>query len=296
MNVLLTGASGFLGRNITQILTARGHLVRPISRRQGIDMCRLLAPADWQPHLAGIDAVINAAGIIGESRRQRFDALHRRAPIALFQACERAGIRRVVQISALGADETAVSPYHLSKRAADTALRQLDLDGIVLRPALIYGRGGTSAAMFMRLASLPLIPVLEGGDQKIQPVHVSDVVDIVARAVCPVSPPIPMKLPMKSPLDIAGPQTLAFTDWLQALRAAQGLPPGRFVHLPRHLAMGMFYLARPFHPMASPDNLRMLSQGMCADSRDAEGFLGRALLHPQTRLQFEDASILQGQP
>jgi uncharacterized protein YbjT (DUF2867 family) len=285
MNVLLTGATGFVGRNLSMMLTAHGHAVSPVSRRHGFDMTRMLSPADWHPHLAGIDAVVNAAGIIGESRSQRFDLLHTRAPMALFGACEQTGVRRVVQVSALGADDTAFSTYHLSKRAADETLQQLDVDGMVLRPSLIYGRGGTSAALFLRLAALPLIPVLEAGEQQLQPVHISDVVETVLRALTGVA--------LRQPLNVVGPRTLSFADWMQTLRAAQGLPRGRVLHVPYRVALAIFRLVRPIHPLVSPDNLRMLRQGYHADGRDVERFLGRPLLRPEPRLQFEDAAILR---
>lgn len=288
MNVLLTGASGFVGRNLSMMLTAQGHVVRPLFRRHGFDMGRMLSPADWHAHLAGIDAVVNAAGIIGETRSQRFDLLHTRSPMALFGACEQAGVRRVVQISALGADDTAFSAYHVSKRAADEALRQLDVDGTVLRPSLIYGRGGTSAELFLRLAALPLVPVLDAGEQQLQPVHISDVVATVLRAL--TGPPA------RQTLDIAGPRTLSFAEWMQTLRAAQGLPAGRLLHVPYRVAMAMFRLARALHPLASPDNLRMLRRGYHADGRDIERFLDRPLLRPEPHLQFEDAAILRSIP
>lgn len=284
MKILLTGASGFVGCNLAMALKTRGHEVRPVSRRHGIDMCRLLSPTDWLPLLEGIDAVVNAAGIIGETRSQRFDLLHARAPVALFEACRRAGVRRVVQVSALGADDTAFSAYHLSKRAADAALLRLDLDGTVLRPSLIYGRGGTSAALFMRLAALPLIPVLEAGEQLLQPVHISDVVATIVQALTGPA--------LRGTLDIAGPKPTSFADWMQTLRKAQGLPKGRLLHVPFPIASALFRLLQPLHPLAAADNLRMLRQGYRADGRAIEQFLGRAPLPPELHLQFEDASIL----
>lgn len=66
-DIWLTGASGFIGRNIAAALTAAGHQVRPLSRLHGIDVCRMHAIADWLPFLQGVDAVINSVGIIGES-------------------------------------------------------------------------------------------------------------------------------------------------------------------------------------------------------------------------------------
>lgn len=283
MNILLTGASGFIGRNIATVLAARGHKIIPASRSNGVDFSRMLAPGDWLPLLDGVDAVINSVGIIGESGRQRFDSLHAQAPSALFRACARAGVRRVLQISALGADETAFSAYHLSKRAADDCLRSIDLDWFVLRPSLIYGRGGKSGEFFMRLAALPLIPVLGDGRQMIQPVHVSDVVATVAHALTVAK--------TRRTLDIVGPETVSFAAWLQRMRQMRGLLPARLLHLPFLLAMGLSHAGRHFSSLLQPENLRMLQTGYWADDRPIEQFLGRAPLVAEATLFFADAQL-----
>lgn len=267
MNVLLTGASGFIGRHLTAALHAAGHTVRPAGRDQGVDFRALLSPQDWHPHLTGIEVVINAAGIIGETARQHFATVHHRAPAALFRACAEAGIRRVIQISALGADDTAFSPFHLSKRAADEVLQGLDLDGFVLRPSLIYGPGGKSAARLMALARLPWMPVLDDGGQGLQPVHISDVVATTLACLDPA--------PIGHPLDIVGPETFTFAEWLQRLRQAQGLPRGRLWPIPFAAAMVVAYLGRHLDPLLQPDILRMMRRGYRADPTPLTRFLGR---------------------
>ena len=281
MNILLTGANGFIGRNIARALGAAGHRVIAASRSSGMDFSRMLSPADWLPHLEGIDAVINCAGIIGESGRQRFDSVHARAPSALFRACADTGVRRVLQISALGADETAFSDFHLSKRAADDYLRTLDLEWFVLRPSLIYGRGGKSAELFMRLAMLPLIPVIGDGQQALQPVHISDVVATVMHSLASSE--------TRQTLDIVGSETIAFAEWLQTMRRAQGRAPARLFHIPFPLAMALAHISRHFNPMLQPDNLRMLQTGYRADSRSLVRFLGRMPLTAHKQLFFSDA-------
>src|SRR4051794_12804785 len=105
--VLLTGASGFIGSRLSAALVARGCKVVGVSRRArpvAGDFATDVRPEDWAPRLAGIDIVINAVGIIRERGHQTFRRLHTEAPVALFAACAAAGIRRVIQISALGAD------------------------------------------------------------------------------------------------------------------------------------------------------------------------------------------------
>lgn len=286
MNILLTGATGFVGRNVAAALITAGHRITPMSRRQGIDYCHMLAPVDWLPHLEHVDAVINSVGIIGESGSQRFATLHTHAPIALFQACAEAGVRRVLQISALGADETAFSTYHLSKRTADDYLRGLDLDWFVLRPSLIYGRGGKSADLFMRLAALPLIPVIGDGQQVLQPVHINDVVATVMQSLTSTKP--------RQTLDIVGTEKISFAEWLQLMRLAQGLPRARLFHIPLVMAVAIAHLGRYFNPMLQPENLRMLQAGYWADWQPLVQFLGRPPLTVQPNLFFSDIESIGG--
>ncbi|HRL93248.1 MAG TPA: complex I NDUFA9 subunit family protein [Pseudomonas sp.] len=285
MNILLTGASGFLGRNIATRLRAAGHQVRPVCRSQGVDFAHMLDPADWLPLLAGVDAVINCVGIIGETATQRFQALHATAPQALFRACASAGVRRVVQVSALGADAQAFSAYHRSKLAADDCLRSLALDWFVLRPALIYGHGGTSAQLFMALARLPLLPVIGSGEQAVQPVHIRDVVDGVL--ACLVTEQT------RQTLDIVGAETLTFKQWLHTLRAAQGLTPCPTLRIPLRLALAVAWLGHHFSPLLQPDNLRMLQAGYRGDTQAFSALLGRRPLAFAPALLMQDAATAQ---
>jgi uncharacterized protein YbjT (DUF2867 family) len=281
MNLVLTGASGFIGLNIAATLTDAGHRITPVSRSHGIDFGRMQNPADWLPHLDGIDAVINSVGIIAQSGTQRFEPVHTHAPIALFRACQHAGVRRVLQISALGADETAFSAYHLSKRAADDVLRSLDLDWFVLRPSLIYGRGGKSAGLFMRLAAMPLIPVIGNGLQALQPVHITDVVATVMRSLTVT--------PSEQTLDIIGRDTITFAEWLQQMREAQGISRARVIRIPFPMAMTLARLGRHINPLLHPDNVRMLQTGYRADIQPLAQFLGRMPLSVEPSLFFTDS-------
>ena len=140
------------------------------------DFTRDLSVRDWLPKLAGIDAVINAVGIVREHGAQTFESIHKRAPQALFTACVAAGVRRIVQISALGADR-GMTRYFLSKRAADDYLATLPLEWTIVRPAMVFGPGASSARLFAKLARLPLVPLPGRGEQRVQPLHIDDLTE-----------------------------------------------------------------------------------------------------------------------
>src|SRR5690606_13902969 len=147
---------------------------------------------------------------------QTFAALHERAPSALFEACEIAGTRRVIQISALGADDGAVSAYHTSKRAADRTLARLALDWVVVQPSLVYGPGGPRAGRCGQLGPRPLAPGPGRGARGVQPVHVDDAVaGIVARVDRPEVG--------RTTLPFVGPEPLPLRTSLGRLRSALGL-------------------------------------------------------------------------
>jgi uncharacterized protein YbjT (DUF2867 family) len=244
MRILLTGATGLIGGALAAELLRQGHelvcAVRDPARLalQGarcrvlqVDLAQVPTSRWWQPHLAGIDAVVNAVGILREQPGQGFQALHSEAPIALFQACAAAGVRCVVQVSALGADEQARSRYHLSKKAADDALRALPLQGAVVQPSLVFAPQGASAGLFLAMASAPVLMLPRRGGMQVQPVHLEDLVQAIVAVLR--SPP-----PRIATLVLAGDPPLAMRDYLAQLRSqlgyrrhawVLGLPEGLFL-------------------------------------------------------------------
>lgn len=193
MRIFLTGATGFIGGHILRGLLARGHhvtclvrpSVQPLSPHPHLQLVvgNWLEPASWVRVVQEHDVVINSIGIIREQRRARFAAVHTAAPLALFAAAAEGGVRKIVQISALGADEHASSRYHRSKQVADRRLTELGVPYVVLRPSIVYGPGDHSMRLFARLAALPITPVPGDGQYQLQPVHVNDLVQAVVASV-----------------------------------------------------------------------------------------------------------------
>ena len=148
MRVLVVGAYGLIGSYVTARLLAQGHEVvgagRDIRRARRrwpqvswlrADLGRMAA-ADWRPHLGGVDAVVNCAGALQDGPSDRLAAVHLTGILELAEACRTSGIRRFVQVSALGV-ESAAGAFAETKRAADDALMALDLDWVVIRPGLV---------------------------------------------------------------------------------------------------------------------------------------------------------------
>lgn len=282
MRILVTGATGFIGGAVVDALLARGH--RPLPAVRDVEAARrrwpMLAPLAcdfmhdtdaqaWRPRLAGIDAVVNAVGILRESRRARFEALHSAAPRALFQACADAGVRRVVQVSALGADAQAASAYHLSKRAADEALQALGLQATVVQPSVVFAPQGASAGAFLAMATLPLLALPGGGVQLLAPVHLDDVVDAIVRALESEAPP--------PRIEAVGPACVPMRDYLARLRRQLGGGPLRVLPVPMPLVrLGAHAMAHVPGSIVDPDTIAMLERGNCAPVAPFAAFLGRA--------------------
>jgi uncharacterized protein YbjT (DUF2867 family) len=224
VHVLVTGASGFIGEAVAAALERHGHQVTRAARHAAlaVDLAQVPGMSWWLPRLAGVEAVVNAVGILREQGSQTFRALHTEAPIELFKACVAAGVR-VVQISALGADASARSRYHLSKKAADDLLRGLPLrSAAVVQPSLVYGPGGSSALLFNRLAVLPMLALPRRGAMRVQPVHLDDVVAGVLALL--ESPP-----PGVATIAFVGPRPMPFREYLAQLRSALGLAGRQWV-------------------------------------------------------------------
>lgn len=273
MRILIVGASGFLGRALEKHLLSAGHAVLRGLRRpqQPGDLHLDFAAPDsgaWAKHLAGIDAVINCVGIFRESHGKSFLDLHQRGPRALFAACVAAGVRRVVQVSALGT-AAGTAPYFTSKRAADEYLMQLPIEWQIVRPALIYGADGDSASFFRQLASLPVLPLPAGGRQLLQAIHIDDLCAAVAKLLDPATP-------AGQCVDLVGPALFTLRQMLLELRCAMGFPAAFCLDIPAGLmSVAARLLGRLPGSLLTPDSWRMLQAGSPRDSVPPTALLGR---------------------
>jgi uncharacterized protein YbjT (DUF2867 family) len=264
---MIVGGTGFIGRRLADSLRAAGHTVIAITRREA-DFTRDLDPVAWLPKLAGVDAVINAVGILLEHGAQTFERVHERGPQALFSACATAGVRRVIQISALGA-EHGTTGYFRSKRRADEYLMQLPLDWTILQPSLVFGVGGTSARLFTMMASLPIVPLPGSGRQQVQPIHIDDLVLAIGAVV-------QRDGFSHRRVALVGPQPLMLRDFLARLRHVLGMPPPRFLPIPLSFMRAAATVAQLIpSSLLDRESLVMLEAGSTADPVDTCELLAR---------------------
>jgi uncharacterized protein YbjT (DUF2867 family) len=282
MIVMIVGASGFIGGRLAQAFGAAGHEVICAGRGAHARLpagCKrsvridYTAPTvhEWAPLLAGVDVLVNAVGILREAGPQTFDALHVLGPRALFTAAALASVRRVIQISALGAEGGAIARYHSSKYEADRFLMELPLDWAIVQPSLVYGAGGSSARMFDTQASLPLVPLPGRGEQRVQPVHIDDLVDAVLRlAESPAA--------LHCVLPVVGPRALTLREFLGELRATLGFGHARFLPVPRALVALAARIGDSFPSvLLNRETFGMLERGNTGPPGPLERLLGRPI-------------------
>lgn len=277
MKILLCGANGFIGRHLGEALEQAGHaLVRGVHQSRSttapsvvVDYAQDTDVETWVKRLQELgpfDVVINAVGLFRESADVRFATIHRDAPIALFKAAERCGVKGIVQISALGGLEA--TPYLQSKREADAYLQQSRSPYLIVRPSLVVGLDGASSRFFRCLASLPIIGLPGAGQQLLQPVHIDD----LCRAIVVW---VNNNQRQSQVLNAVGPKPITYRDMLANYRAAMNLPKALYLPIP----MGVMRLVArvaglfPASPLTT-ESLLLLERGSVAPATELAALLG----------------------
>jgi NADH dehydrogenase len=278
MKVFVTGASGFVGREVFKQLREAGHDVRVLSRRAPsspeIHPGNVLDAASLPAGLRDVDAVIHLVGIISEIGEQTFENVHTRGAQNLVTAAQQAGVKRFIQMSALGTRANAVSRYHQSKWAAEEIVRRGGLAFTIFRPSIIYGPRDLFVNLFARIARFsPVLPVMGDGRGRMQPVPVADVAAAFARALGePRS--------IGQTYDLCGPEPLAFDAILDAIMEVTGRKRMK-LHVPMPLARIQAAILEFIYPVllrkAPPlnrDQLLMLLEDNTGNPQPANDLFG----------------------
>lgn len=197
--VTVFGGSGFVGTQVVRALARRGWRVRVASRRpqRAYDLIPFgdvgqiqLKRADVtdrdavEAAVKGADAVINLVGILYARPGRGFQEAHVDGARVVAEAARAAGAKRLVQMSAIGADPAGPSKYARTKAEGEQAAREAFPGATVVRPSIVFGPGDGFFNRFAQMAAFtPVLPLFGGGEQKYQPVYVGDVAQAFARIV-----------------------------------------------------------------------------------------------------------------
>jgi len=235
------GGAGFIGRYLVPHLVARGYVIRVAGRdpeRAALlkplgavgQIVPLYAPVTDAAAIGraidGAEVVVNLVGILAERRAGDFAKVQGTGPRLIADEAARAGVRRLVHVSAIGASGTSRSGYGRSKAAGEAAIAAGFPEAVILRPSIVFGAEDQFFNRFGQMARLyPVMPVISGAT-KFQPVYVGDVADAIMAA---------LSLPPEAPrvYELGGPKAWSFRELLTYIlketrrhRPLVAVPPG----------------------------------------------------------------------
>lgn len=230
--VTLFGGSGFIGSQAVRALARRGWRIRVAVRNPVLAIeiqplgdpgqiqfmrCDITNPTDVAQAVRGADAVVNLVGVLHDAGGKRgFDAVHTEAAKTIAEAAKAAGVQRLVQISAIGADAASPSAYGRTKAQAEAAVRAVYPDAVILRPSLVFGAGDGFLNRFAAMATMaPALPLIGGGETRFQPVYVGDVAEAIARGVTRADA-------AGRTYELGGPSLYTFREVLELVRRETG--------------------------------------------------------------------------
>lgn len=273
MRILVIGGTGFIGRHLIARLSGAQHQILVPTRRYGLGRDLQLLPTvtllDSNVHddaaldnlVRGCDAVVNLVGILhgnpGRPYGSDFAQAHVHLPQRIARACRRQGARRLLHVSALGADSDGASMYQRSKGDGEAAI-QKELAGwreggwTIFRPSVVFGPDDNFTNMFARLARwLPVLP-LAGAQSRMQPVYVGDVVSAMVTALGNTQT-------CGKAYELGGPQVYTMGE-IARLCAAWGGHPRPVIGVPMGVGrlQALLFECLPGRPLMSRDNLDSL--------------------------------------
>ena len=278
MNVLLVGGSGFIGTYLSEELLDRGHDVTVLSRSpddealpEGVEtaMGDVTAYDSIEPAFEGQDVVYNLVALSPlfepKGGNKMHDRLHRGGTENCLRAAEEHGVDHFVQLSALGADPDGPTHYIRAKGQAETLVRDSELDWTIFRPSVVFGDGGEFLSFTRKLTPPGVAPLPGGGKTKFQPIHVDDLVGMLADS-------IDSDEHIGETYEIGGPEQLELAEVAKLVRRAEGKSV-KIVSVPMSLAgIGLNVAgAIPGFPMG-PDQYRSLKFDNTTSENDISAF------------------------
>ncbi len=281
MKVFLTGATGFVGRHMLERLLADGHAVRALVRDPQKAGSPALQDVEFvtgdvaegsrlDQGMQGCDAVIHLVGIIVEKGSNTFERVHHLGTRNVVEAAKRTGIRRFVQMSALGVRADGVAAYQTTKWKGEEEVRRSGIPFCILRPSLIFGEGdGFVTQMMETMRSAPLFrPVPGDGKPKFRPIFIDDVTACFVRALT-------AEAATNQTVEMGGADELTLNEVLAEIARSAGVrKPAIHIPLPLMFAGAAVMQKLLKNPPVTTDQLRMLREGSTCDIEPMKQVLG----------------------
>jgi uncharacterized protein YbjT (DUF2867 family) len=223
--ILLTGATGTVGSALLRRLVSAGEPVRCLVRdprglgeqrvRVQIALGDLADPPSFRNALRGVGTVVHLAASIRDQPGGSIEELNAVATLRLVRAAERAGARRFLFFSAMGARHHSRTRFFRAKALAQEAVQESALETMVFQPSIVYTPGDPWLTLLERFSYLPALPVSGSGRAQYQPIWAEDVADCVLAALMATGR-------RRRTFELGGPETLSYDDIVRAALEATG--------------------------------------------------------------------------
>jgi len=226
-SVTVFGGTGFLGRRVVHHLCESGATVRIASRHPGQadgDKVKHIAAdahdeRSVEAAVAGADGVVTAISLYVEHGSETFHSVHVEAAARIASVARRAGAKRLVHISGIGADAASPSPYIRSRGEGEAAVQAAFPGAVIIRPAVMFARDDGFLTTILRLLRiLPTYPIFGDGRTRLQPVYADDVAPAITQIVRQSKKPYPI-------YELAGPRVYSYEELVRTIAGTAGLRP-----------------------------------------------------------------------
>jgi len=277
--VAVFGGTGFLGRRVVQQLRSRGFPVRIASRHpdQGYNLAGAddaqLQSVEANIHdersvadaLAGAYGVVNAVSLYVERGPETFHSVHVEAARRVAVQSHRAGVKKLVHISGIGADAASQSRYIRKRGKGELAVRAAFAEATLIRPAVMFGPDDAFLVVILRLLrQLPVYPMFGRGATRLQPAYVDDVADAIGRIMQRAETP--------RIFEFGGPRVYSYQELLGAVAHRAGLAP-RLIPIPFAVWHALAWASEMLRIPLLTRNQVELMQIDTVSSPDMPGFL-----------------------
>ena len=301
MLVLVTGATGFLGRRVVREIIERGDTVRCLVHTPGkeriffhrdveVHYGSIREPASLSDAFYDVEAVVHLVGIIRRKRPDSFEGVHREGTANVLTAAKEVGVRHFLHVSAIGSANDKNYPYFYSKWLGEREVIESGIPYTIFRPSILYGEGDeflNSLAGLVRL--FPLVPVIGSGNNRMQPLAADDLARCIADTL--------NRGDLKGrTLEIGGPERLNYNELVSEVAKAMGKRRSK-IHLPTWLAYAAAAVTQRLLTRApiTTDQIKMLDVRNVANLSEVERIFGFTPLGMTGNIGFvKSVGVLEG--